>query len=539
MLRFSRFQIILTLLACLIGISLAVPTLLSQERRTAIEQGAPSWVPRWLLPTRAITLGLDLQGGSHVLLEVDVPDLVRTQVTTLRDDVRRVLRDERVALQGGIGMTQRGVTLRVPNAEERARLMPKLRELAVPLGGTQQLLGGIGQPPLEVTEGSDGAIQLTYTDAGVNERIRRAIEQAIEVLRRRVDALGTTEPNIQRQGADRILVQVPGLDDPQRLKEILGRTARLQFRFAAEGSAGSADVELIPSRDNAGAPIPVERRIIVEGEDLIDAQPAFDQQTGRPIVNFRFNVRGAQRFGQATAENVGRQLAIVLDNEVISAPVIQSPITGGSGMISGQFTVEAVNNLSVLLRAGALPARLTIVEERTVGPGLGADSIRAGAIASVSGFVLVLIFMIIAYGFFGLIAAVALIVNVIFIFGLLALLGATLTLPGIAGIVLTIGMAVDSNVLIYERVREEQRLGRSAASALDAGFTRALGTIVDANLTTLIAAMVLFFLGTGPVRGFAVTLSLGIVTTIFTAYTLTRLMVATWFRVRRPKRIAG
>ena len=539
MLRFSRFQIILTLLACLVGISLAVPTLLSPERRTAIEQGAPSWVPRWLLPTRAITLGLDLQGGSHVLLEVDVPDLIRTQVTTLRDDVRRVLREERVALQGGIGMSQRSVTLRVPSAEDRAKLMPKLRELAVPLGGTQQLLGGIGQPPIEVTEGSDGAIQLLYTDAGINERVRRAIEQAIEVIRRRIDISGTTEPSIQRQGGDRILVQVPGLADPQQLKELLGRTAKLQFRFAAEGSAGSADVELMPSRDNAGAPIPVERRVIVEGEDLIDAQPAFDQQTGRPIVNFRFNVRGAQRFGQATAENVGRQLAIVLDNEVISAPVIQSPITGGSGMISGQFTVEAVNNLSVLLRAGALPARLTIVEERTVGPGLGADSIRAGAFASIAGFITVLIFMVVAYGFFGFIAAIALIVNVIFIFGLLALLGATLTLPGIAGIVLTIGMAVDSNVLIYERVREEQRLGRSAASALDAGFTRALGTIVDANLTTLIAAVVLFFLGTGPVRGFAVTLSLGIITTIFTAYTLTRLMVATWFRVRRPKRIAG
>jgi preprotein translocase subunit SecD len=331
-------------------------------------------------------------------------------------------------------------------------------------------------------------------------------------------------------------VQVPGLQDPQRLKDILGQTAKLEFRMLADSAVG--DVDQLPSRDSGGQRVPVERRVIVSGEDLTDAQPGFDQRTNEPIVSFRFNLRGAQRFGQATTENVGRPLAIVLDQEVISAPRIIQPITGGSGQISGRFTVEQANNLSILLRAGALPAKLTIVEERTVGPGLGADSIRAGAIASVISFAFVILFMVLAYGFFGVIATVALVVNVVLIFALLSALGATLTLPGIAGIVLTVGMSVDANVLIYERVREEQRVGRSAASALDAGFSRALTTIIDANLTTLIAAVVLFFLGTGPVKGFAVTLSLGIITTIFTAYTLTRLMVATWFKVSRPKRIA-
>jgi preprotein translocase subunit SecD len=294
---------------------------------------------------------------------------------------------------------------------------------------------------------------------------------------------------------------------------------------------------MLPSRDSGGQRVPVERRIIVEGGDLIDAQPAFDQRTNEPIVNFRFNIRGAQRFGQVTTENVGRPLAIVLDNEVISAPRILSPITGGSGQISGRFTVQQANDLAVLLRAGALPAKLTIVEERTVGPGLGQDSIEAGQAALLIGTVLVAAFMIAVYGLLGAIAVLAVFINVGMIFGVLSVLGATLTLPGIAGILLTIGMAVDSNVLIYERIREEARLGRSAVSSLDQGFVRALGTILDANFTTLLAAGILFFLGTGPVRGFAVTLSVGIITTVFTAYTVTRLLVATWYRYAKPAAI--
>ncbi|WP_372426050.1 protein translocase subunit SecD [Salinarimonas chemoclinalis] len=533
MLRFKTSTTIAILVAVAFGMLLAMPNLLSQSQRDALAAATPSFVPSFLVPTQGIVLGLDLQGGSHVLLEVDVDELMRREAQNLRDQVRQALRETRTPLEGGIQTTTRGVSVRVPDDAARARLLPLLEELEVPL---QNAAIGQSATAVVVTEGPGGLINAGFTEAGVTERVSRAVSQAIEVLRQRVDALGTTEPNIQRQGEDRILVQVPGLQDPERLKTILGETAQLEFRFLA--NPGDSDVEMLPSEDLGGEPVAVERQIIVGGEDLIDAQPAFDQQTNEPVVNFRFNVSGAQRFGDATTRNVGRQLAIVLDDRVISAPRVQSPITGGSGQISGRFSVQEANDLSVLLRAGALPARLTIVEERTVGPGLGADSIRAGVTAAIVGALLVVLFMVSAYGFFGVLATISLTVNVILILGLLSALGATLTLPGIAGIVLTIGMAVDSNVLIFERVREEERLGRSAVSALDTGFARALGTILDANITTLIAAAVLFFLGTGPVRGFAVTLSLGIITTVFTAYTLTRLMVATWFRVRRPKSLA-
>ncbi|MCV9941250.1 protein translocase subunit SecD [Boseaceae bacterium BT-24-1] len=532
MLRLQARKVILVLLVLVFGCGLAVPNLFSPETRKAIEQGAPAWIPRFLLPIHAMTLGLDLQGGSHVLLEIDRADLIRSQVTQLRDDVRRILREERVGLQGGIGMTPRGVQLRVPEQADRAKLMPKLRELAQPIG-TFGAFGPSGNQSIEVNENPDGLIQLNVTEAGVNERIRRAVEQAIEVIRRRVDQIGTTEPNIQRQGLDRVLVQVPGLQDPQQLKRILGETAKLQFRMVADQNA--TDVDMLPSQDQGGQPIPISRQVIVEGEDLIDAQPAFDQRTSQPIVNFRFNIRGAQRFGQATTENLGRQLAIVLDNKVISAPVIQSPITGGSGQISGNFTVQSVNDLAILLRAGALPAKMTIVEERTVGPGLGQDSIQAGKMATIIATVLVILYMIGNYGLFGIIASIALLVHVCLILGLMSLLGATMTLPGIAGIVLTIGTAVDSNVLIYERMREESRMGRSLVSALEAGFTRAFATIIDSNVTMLIAAVALFTLGSGPVRGFAVVFILGILTTVITAVTLTRMLIALWYRWARPK----
>lgn len=532
MLRLQARKVILVLLVLVFGCGLAVPNLFTPETRKAIEQGAPAWIPRFLLPIHAMTLGLDLQGGSHVLLEIDRADLIRSQVTQLRDDVRRILREERVGLQGGIGMTPRGVQLRVPEQADRAKLMPKLRELAQPIG-TFGAFGPSGNQSIEVNENPDGLIQLNVTEAGVNERIRRAVEQAIEVIRRRVDQIGTTEPNIQRQGLDRVLVQVPGLQDPQQLKRILGETAKLQFRMVADQNA--SDVDMLPSQDQGGQPIPISRQVIVEGEDLIDAQPAFDQRTSQPIVNFRFNIRGAQRFGQATTENLGRQLAIVLDNKVISAPVIQSPITGGSGQISGNFTVQSVNDLAILLRAGALPAKMTIVEERTVGPGLGQDSIQAGKMATIIATVLVILYMIGNYGLFGIIASIALLVHVCLILGLMSLLGATMTLPGIAGIVLTIGTAVDSNVLIYERMREESRMGRSLVSALEAGFQRAFATIIDSNVTMLIAAVALFTLGSGPVRGFAVVFILGILTTVITAVTLTRMLIALWYRWARPK----
>ncbi len=534
MLRFSRFKTAAVLLLAFGSFLYAMPSLLTPAQRDAIAASVPSAL-RWIVPHQAITLGLDLQGGSHVLLEVDTATIIRTQVNTMRDDVRRILREERISLAGGIGVQARGVTVRVSDAAERQRLVPKLRELTAPLGGAN-MMGTTAPQLMELLENPDGLITLTLTEAGINDKVRRAIDQAIEVLRRRIDALGTTEPNIQRQGADRILVQVPGLQDPRRLKEILGTTAQLEFRFVAEPTASPGDVEVMPNAEGGGQ-LSIERRIIVQGEDLVDAQPSFDSRTGEPIVNFRFNVRGAQRFGQATTENVGRLLAIVLDKKVISAPRIQTAITGGSGQISGRFTVEQANNLAILLRAGALPAPLTIVEERTVGPGLGQDSIEAGKIATYVGTALVITFIFASYGLFGLFANIALVIHVVMIFAMMALVGATLTLPGIAGIVLTIGTAVDSNVLIYERIREEARAGRSITSSLEAGFTRAFATIIDSNVTMFIAAVILFMMGSGPVRGFAVTMIFGIVTTVVTAVTMTRMMIAVWYRTARPTRI--
>src|SRR3954471_24851827 len=525
MLRYATWKVAAIIGMTLIALLVVVPSMLSSATRQSISAHVP-----WL-PMRTIVLGLDLQGGSHVLLEIDQASVLKTQVDNLRDDVRRILREERVPITGGIGTQARGVQFRVANPDDRAKVLPKIRQLQQQTGNI--LLGGGGAGTLDVKESPDGLIQVTVTDAGIADKVRRAVDQSIEVLRRRVDALGTTEPNIQRQGADRILVQVPGLQDPQRLKEILGQTAKLEFRMVAE--PGATDVDLLPSKETPGQTQAIERRVIVEGGDLTDAQPGFDNRTGEPVVNFKFNIRGAQRFGQTTSENVGRLLAIVLDNQVISAPRILSPITGGSGQISGRFTVQQANDLSVLLRAGALPAKLTIVEERTVGPGLGKDSIEAGKHATYVATVFVVIFMFATYGLFGFFANIALLVHVGLIFGLMSVLQATLTLPGIAGIVLTIGTAVDSNVLIYERIREEVHAGRSIVSAIQAGFDRAFATIIDSNLTMAIAAVILFFMGSGPVRGFAVVFVLGILTTVITAVTMTRMMIALWYHWARPK----
>ncbi|MPZ58827.1 MAG: protein translocase subunit SecD [Rhizobiales bacterium] len=495
-----------------------------------------SW-PKWA--QRHIVLGLDLQGGSHILLEVDSGAVRKEMLETLRDDVRRVLRDARI---GYTGLNVRGTTVevRIREGSNSQQAAAKLRELSQPLGG---LLAATGNRSVDIVDAGGGLFRLTPTEPAIVERIRQAVDQSIQIVERRVNELGTVEPSIQRQGVDRILVQVPGLQDPARLKELLGKTAKMTFRLvdqsttpeeAARGRVPPDSEILRGSRGEGGAPYVIEKRIMVSGEDLTDAQPGFDQRTSEPIVTFRFNTRGGRRFAQVTQENVGRPFAIVLDNEVISAPVIREPILGGSGQISGNFTVEQANDLAILLRAGALPAPLTIIEERTVGAGLGQDSIEKGKIAAYIGAALVFIYIFATYGLMGLIANIAVIVNVLMIFGILSALNATLTLPGIAGIVLTVGMAVDSNVLIYERMREEARFGRTAIMAIDTGFSRALGTILDANITTLIAAIVLFFLGTGPVRGFALTLSIGIFTTVFTAFTFTRLLIAIWVRWTRP-----
>ncbi|MBX9739233.1 MAG: protein translocase subunit SecD [Beijerinckiaceae bacterium] len=529
MLRFARWKVASIVAMSLISFLLIVPSVLSPSARESLQNSLPRWVP-----VKPIVLGLDLQGGAHLLLEVDSGDVTRTQVNNLRDDVRRILREENVRITGGIGAQGRTIQFRVAEAADRARALPKLRQLGAPTGVSA--LGTPNAPTFEVTENSDGLIQITVTEAGINDRVRRAVDQTIEVLRRRVDALGTTEPNIQRQGADRVLVQVPGLQDTNRLKEILGTTAKLEFRLVADAGGNPADVDNLEQTDQPGR-LPVEKRVMVEGEDLTDAQPGFDQRTGEPVVNFRFNIRGGQRFGEVTSANVGRPFAIVLDNKVISAPRILGPITGGSGQISGRFTVEQANNLSILLRAGALPAKLSIVEERTVGPGLGQDSIDAGKRAAYLAAFLVCVYMLTTYGVFGIFANIALAVHIALIFAGLILLSATLTLPGIAGIVLTIGIAVDANVLIYERIREEFRNGRSIITALDSGFKRAFATIIDSNSTSMVAAIILYFLGSGPVRGFAVSFGLGILTSVVTAVTMTRMMIALWYRLRRPTKL--
>jgi preprotein translocase subunit SecD len=528
MLYFSRLKASAIILATLLVCLFAVPNFFS-------EATVKTW-PKWA--QRHIVLGLDLQGGSHILLEVDSNSVKKDKLDSVRDDARRTLRDARIVYTG---LAVRGdvVEVRITREADVPTALTKLRELSQPLGG---LMGSSGQRNLEVADAGGGLIRLTVPQAAILERVRQSVDQSIQIVERRVNELGTVEPLIQRQGADRILVQVPGLQDPTRLKELLGKTAKLDFRMvdstvpADQAVAGRVppDSEVLMSAQEPKVPYVIKKQVLVAGADLTDAQPGFDQRSNEPIVSFRFNTSGSRKFAQATLENVGQPFAIVLDNEVISAPVIREPITGGSGQISGSFTVQQANDLSILLRAGALPAPLTIIEERTVGPGLGQDSIEKGELAAYVGSVLVIIFMLLTYRLFGVFANIAVAINVAMIFGILSLLNATLTLPGIAGIVLTVGIAVDSNVLIYERIREELRNGRNAISAIDAGFQRALSTILDSNITTFIAAAVLFYIGTGPVRGFAVTLGIGILTTVFTAFTLTSLIVATWVRWKRP-----
>jgi preprotein translocase subunit SecD len=531
MLYFTRWKALGIILTALVVCLCAVPNFFPE----ATVKGWPLWAQR------RIVLGLDLQGGSYLLLEVDSNYVKKEKLDQVRDDVRRTLRDAKI---GYTGLALRGdaVEVRISRDTEQQTALAKLRELSQPLGG---MLGTSGQRSLQVNDAGGGVIRLTVPQAAITERIRQTIEQSIQIVERRVNQLGTVEPVIQRQGTDRILVQVPGLQDPTRLKELLGKTAKMEFRMVdttvppdqAQAGRVPPDSEVLMSASSPKIPYVIKKQVLVSGGDLTDAQPGFDQRTSEPVVNFRFNSAGSRKFAQATTENVGQPFAIVLDNEVISAPVIREPITGGSGQISGNFTVQSANDLAILLRAGALPAPLTVIEERTVGPGLGQDSIEKGELAAYVGSIMVIIFMLLTYRLFGVFANVAVAINVAMIFGLLSLLNATLTLPGIAGIVLTVGIAVDSNVLIYERIREELRGGRSAISAIDAGFKRALATILDSNITTFIAAAVLFYIGTGPVRGFAVTLGIGIITTVFTAFTLTRLIVAWWVRWKRPQSV--
>jgi preprotein translocase subunit SecD len=531
MLYFTRWKALAIIVTALVVCLCAVPNFFPEAR-------VKTW-PVWA--QRHLVLGLDLQGGSYLLLEVDSNYVKKEKLDQVRDDVRRTLREAKI---GYTGLATKGdsVEVRITKDTDQQAALSKLRDLSQPLGG---LLGSSGQRSLEVSDAGGGVIRLTVPQAAITDRVRQAIEQSIQIVERRVNELGTVEPLIQRQGTDRILLQVPGLGDPSRLIELVGKTAKMDFRMVDttvspdQAAAGRLppDSELLPSTEPGHPPYVVKKQVLVSGGDLTDAQPGFDQRTSEPIVSFRFNTSGSRKFSQATSENVGQPFAIVLDNKVISAPVIREPITGGSGQISGSFTVQAANDLAILLRAGALPAPLTVIEQRTVGPGLGQDSIEKGELAAYVGSIMVIVFMLLTYRLFGVFANIAVAVNVAMIFGVLSLLNATLTLPGIAGIVLTVGIAVDSNVLIYERIREELRGGRTAISAIDAGFKRALSTILDSNITTFIAAAVLFYIGTGPVRGFAVTLGIGIITTVFTAFTLTRLIVASWVRWKRPQSV--
>jgi SecD/SecF fusion protein len=530
MLYFSRWKSISIWLVVLIGIITAAPNVLPQSTLNSL----PNWLPK-----SPMTLGLDLQGGSHILLQIDQQDLINDRLEVVRDDIRTLLRDARIGYTGLTGSGQT-VQVRIRDAEQVAAARTALASLTQPV--SSGLFGTGVVTELSFSEPEPGLFRYELTPEGISYRVSSALSQSIEVVSRRVNELGTTEPIIQRQGSDRILVQVPGLQDPQRLKDILGQTAKLTFQMVdqsmpveeAINGRPPAGTTVMYSTDDPPVPYLIENRVIVSGENLVDAQASFDQRTNEPVVSFRFDNQGATRFGQATQQNVGRLFAIILDNEVISAPQIREPILGGSGQISGNFTVQSANDLAVLLRAGALPADLTIVEERTVGPSLGADSIAAGEIAAIISCAIVFFFLLFAYGQLGLLASVGIAANLVLMIAILSVLGATLTLPGIAGIVLTVGMAVDSNVIIYERVREERRQGRSIVSSLDSGFKQATSTIIDANLTTLIAAVILFYLGSGPVRGFAVTLAIGIVTTVFTAFTLTRWLIAVWLRRTKP-----
>ncbi len=516
MVQISKWQLALVCLILLLGFAFAAPNLL--PRSTA--EGLPDWLPK-----QQINLGLDLQGGSHVLMEVQFDEAFEEQLANLVDAVRQELRSARIGYTN-LGVQGDGVTVELTDPARTEEVRSLLRDL------------GEG---LVLSVEDETRFRLQFSEEAIAERQRNIVNQSIEIVRRRVDETGTREPTIQRQGDDRILIQLPGIGDPARIIDLIGQTAKLSFRFVDENALPGGRVpptaEVLPSQETDASGqarrYVVSKRVMVSGEQLVDAQATF--QEGQPVVSFTFDTAGAKRFADATRDNVGRLFAIVLDDEVISAPVIREPILGGSGVISGNFTVQEAQDLALLLRAGALPAPLTVIEQRAVGPGLGADSVRAGEIAAVVGLAVVLVFMAAAYGGFGMMANIALIVNLILILAALSGLQATLTLPGIAGIVLTLGMAVDANVLIFERMREEIRNGRGPVTAIDAGYRRALNTIIDSNLTTLIAALLLFQFGSGPVRGFAVTLAIGLVTSMFSAIMVTRLMVIFWLRRRRPQ----
>lgn len=516
MIYISRFKIILIMASCLLAFLYAAPNVVSQTTRDTLATHFAGW-----LPIKGVSLGLDLRGGSHLLLQVDLDTVMRDKMDDLAQSIRGKFKDDKI---DGAGFTAQpgAVTITFPDATTADTARKSIRKTE------EGLLIEDGALP--------STVRVTYDDMTLRAIKTQVLSQSIEIVRRRVDESGTRESTIVRSGDDRILIQIPGLDNPQRIKELLGRTAKMTFHLVDTSMTPGVGSKILPMQTAPGEQsqkIAIKRRAMLTGDMVTGASPSFDQNNA-PVVSFKLNSTGARRFCDVTRENTGSPFAIVLDDVVISAPRINEPICGGSAQISGSFTVAETSDLSLLLRAGALPAPLKVIEERTVGPSLGSDSVAAGKTAAIVGMVLVMVNMIISYGLFGVFAAMALAINLIMILAILSFIGATLTLPGIAGIVLTIGMAVDANVLIFERVREELRNGKSVIAALEAGYARAFDTIIDSNLTTLIAALVLFMLGSGPIKGFAITLSIGIVTSIYCAVMVTRLMVVTWVRRTRP-----
>jgi protein-export membrane protein SecD len=530
MLHFTRGKIIGILGVCLFGLLACLPNFVSDTTLAKF----PGFMPQ-----NRIKLGLDLQGGAHVVAAMDTEDLRKDWFQKLREQARDALRKKQLPAPIGVGNAQGGLLVRLGKPEDQPAAFEALRALASPIDAAS---GGTAVDLDVRREGTD-AVLITPTEAGTIARISAAMGSAVEIVRNRCDPGGNKEIVVQRQGRDRLLMQVPGVEDTKLIEPCFD-VAKLTFHLLHPTmSVEEARTRLPPGYEifqgrDPGEAFVLESRSIVTGEMLVDAQQQFDQRGVEPVVSFRFNQDGARRFGKATAENVGRPFAVVLDKKVITAPRINEAILGGTGQISGSFTIESANSLATNLRSGALPAKLSIVESRVVGASLGADSIAAGKKASLIGFGAVIAFMTFAYGLFGLFAIVAVALNILLIFAVMSLIGSTLTLPGIAGIVLTIGMAVDANVLIYERMREELRAGKTTIAALDAGFDRALATIIDANLTTLVAGIVMFWLGSGPIRGFAVTLSLGIMTTVFTAFTVTRLLVWWWLKAQTTTKVA-
>ena len=514
MMYFSKLKTALIVGVCVLGVLLCLPNFL------------PAPAP-WM-PWRQVHLGLDLRGGSYLLLEVDMNAVAKDRLDNLADAARTALRGKVQFQAPQVQSAQSRVLVRVPNPAQASDAVRLLREAALASGG-----------PAEFDVNATGSdISLTLSEAGLRERANAAVQQSIEIVRRRIDETGVLDPQITRQGESRIVVQLPGVDDPNRIKELIGKTAKMTFRLVDENANLSGPpppgVDFLPMEGQPNVKEPVRRRVEVDGASLTNARPGQDQQTGTWVVNFTLDSVGTRRFADVSTANVGRRFAIVLDEKVISAPVIREPIVGGRGQISGNFTAKSAQDLAVLLRAGALPAPLTVVEERSVGPELGADSIRAGAIALAAGLVMVVAYMAIFYGLFGWYANIALLANLFLQIGVLSVIEATLTLPGMAGILLTLGMAVDANILINERIREEVRNGRTPLNALETGFRRAYGTIVDSNATSFLAHVMLFAFGSGPVKGFAVTITVGIVTTMFTAILVARLLMVRWYVSTRP-----